>query len=350
MSNNVSLGQSTNIILPIDYMAIKSSIRKGNDLVITLVNGKVFILEDYFVISRKLVTNGTQGAIVQELTVSDEGAIVGVRQYSMEQVEEQFGNKTTELDFQTSDVLLFSTPSFTDYSDTLVFGSTALLGGLYWLSLENDKDGELPSTSYVSSLYDSSGKVIKTLFDTDQDGQFDRSESYSWSGDQLTTVSYDNNNDSVIDMTVSYSYNSDGKISSESVDANNDSVIDSKITYNYENNSLQSISLDIYNTTYIENFTAWTEQRLNNISGIHTIQLNDPAASTQINLDDKVVAKLLNGQESLTILGDTSDTVTLDNFVKAESSSLTGFEQYTAVVDNSTYTAFIDSDVNVILA
>lgn len=347
MSNNVSLGQSTNIILPIDYMAIKSSIRKGNDLVITLVNGKVFILEDYFVISRKLVTNGTQGAIVQELTVSDEGAIVGVRQYAMEQVEEQFGNKTTELDFQTSDVLLFSTPSFTDYSDTLIFGSTALLSGLYWYSIENDKGDALPSTS---SLYDSSGKVIKTLFDTDQNGQFDRSESYSWNGDQLTTVSYDNNNDSVIDMTVSYSYNSDGKISSESVDADNDSVIDSKITYNYENNSLQSISLDIYNTTYIENFTAWTEQRLNNISGIHTIQLNDPAASTQINLDDKVVAKLLNGQESLTILGDTSDTVTLDNFVKAESSSLTGFEQYTAVVDNSTYTAFIDSDVNVILA
>lgn len=334
MANNVALGQSTNVVLPIDYLSIKSSTRKGNDLVVTLVNGEVIILEDYYVKPRKLVSNGTQGAVVQELTVSDEGAITGVRQYSMEQVSEQFGTQTLDLDFQTSDVLLLSEPASTiNYSSVLFFGATALIGGAYWYSMEKDKDDSVVdqqtasrSTSvfydpYTSHVYDSTGKIIKTSFDLDKDGKYDRTESYTWNEDKINTVEYDNNNDN---------------------------VIDSKITYEYNDTDLQSISIETYNN-YIEDFSMWDDARLDTLIGINNIQLSDPNAQTHIILNSQTLSHILDNQDSIIISGDNSDTVTLEQFTKVENSSQTGFEEYSAVIENHTYTAFIDNDVNVIL-
>ena len=107
MSTIIKMGQAKHVALPFKKEAIKASVRKGNDLEITLDGGQVVVLEDFYLEPRTLLTNGTQGNVVEQLTLSPEGAVVGSQQLSAAELDTLLGGKASNLSSQVTDVILF---------------------------------------------------------------------------------------------------------------------------------------------------------------------------------------------------------------------------------------------------
>ena len=64
-SINITANKAASIVLPVKVSAIKSTAKKGNDLVITLQNGQTIVLENYFEKEPALLTNGVNGAEIE---------------------------------------------------------------------------------------------------------------------------------------------------------------------------------------------------------------------------------------------------------------------------------------------
>lgn len=106
--------------------------------------------------------------------------------------------------------------------------------------------------------------------------------------------------------------------------------------------------------TFIQNedFTLWDSERLALFDkSLNRIDLGDTSAKTTITLDSTVLGKIAKTQ--VKIYGDDNDTVNLktaSNFTKLADTKTDGgevYDQYTTVVDNTTYTLLIDSDTTV---
>ena len=111
---------------------------------------------------------------------------------------------------------------------------------------------------------------------------------------------------------------------------------------------------------FSDDITQWSPTQLAKISGVKTIQLSVAAYKTEITLDSATIAKIaptatVSGTTSALIIdGDTTDTVNLEgsDFTKLSTTQAIGtntFNIYTTEVDNTTYTLYIDNDINTIL-
>ncbi len=115
-----------------------------------------------------------------------------------------------------------------------------------------------------------------------------------------------------------------------------------------------------YTVNHQENFTQWSTDRLTRIKGLNQIVLSNMNYQTEITLDQATIGKISpagtvsSTTSTLTISGDTTDTVNLEGsgFTKLTTTHTNGtntFDMYSTTVNNTTYTLFIDNDVNIIL-
>ena len=115
-----------------------------------------------------------------------------------------------------------------------------------------------------------------------------------------------------------------------------------------------------YTVNHQENFTQWSIDRLTRIKGLNQIVLSNTNYQTEITLDQATIGKIAptgtvsSTASALTISGDTTDTVNLEGsgFTKLTTTYTNGtdtFDMYSTTVNNTTYTLFIDNDVNTIL-
>lgn len=327
MSTHMNLANAVNVVLPVDYAAISRTHRDGSDLIITLTDGQVLILDDFFAIQRSLMTNGTQGVAVQELSLSEEGNIIGFRQYTMEQVSNAFGGNSLELDLQTNEVVLLSEP-YSPHSAYTFLGTSLVIVGSHWLAMRNDKSdnvfikAEETNHPTVRYDYDSAGLPLKAYFDSNQDG--------------------------TVESSVSYTRNDQGLITREQVDLNNNGSVESQIDYHYQAGKVGSLNISNRLDGYVEDLTQAHSGRLESWKGIHTIEFSDNVSNTLV-LDGNRLADLLQTQGTLTILGDSSDTVSLKGFTQVASQQA-DYEQYQTTVDSRSYTLLIENELNVVLA
>lgn len=111
-------------------------------------------------------------------------------------------------------------------------------------------------------------------------------------------------------------------------------------------NSSGNISINNYHV----DMTSWsTEQVARFNKGLEFITLSNINTSSQLTLDKTVIAGLVASSNTLRIHGDSTDTVNLNGFTKADTSSRTGFNQYNAEVDGTNYTVFVTDTVETII-
>ncbi|MFA9500661.1 hypothetical protein ACERCG_09600 [Mannheimia sp. E30BD] len=96
--------------------------------------------------------------------------------------------------------------------------------------------------------------------------------------------------------------------------------------------------------------SAWSADQVARFNkGLETVVLSNTLTSSQLTLDKETLANLVSKTNTLRITGDSTDTVNLEGFTKADSSSQAGHNQYTADVDGTTYTVFITDTVDTVL-
>ncbi|MFA9501073.1 hypothetical protein ACERCG_11805 [Mannheimia sp. E30BD] len=149
--------------------------------------------------------------------------------------------------------------------------------------------------------------------------------------------------------TETQSYDDTGTVANVTIDNRNDNIID---VYTYGDPNAR------YGTDRVDNWTNWAESKLNELKGLSEIRLS-ATASTDITLDSETIGKLSptgkvgSVSNTLTIKGDTTDKVNLtDSFTKLDSTSKIGsdtFNMYSTKVDETTYTLYIDNDIQTVI-
>ena len=136
-------------------------------------------------------------------------------------------------------------------------------------------------------------------------------------------------------------------------------LTDTKSTGSIDRLNFGSMSGD-YTVNHQEDFTQWSSERFTQMKGLNLITLSNTRYQTEITLDQAVIGKLspagtvAGKTSSLRIDGDATDTVNLEGngFTKLETTQTIGsntFDMYATTVNNTTYTLFIDNDVNTVL-
>lgn len=314
MSTNIRVGSAKHVILPVQFGAIKNSVRNGANLEIVLSNDQVIVLEDYFNDERNLLVNPSNGALVQELTVSEEGAVTGISALSQGQVTELVGTQAaTTLTSQVSDVLLFTeAPLFggtaSPYATEILVGTAALIGAGIWVADRTKKSADDDNSSTTT---ESSTTTDSTTTDTTNSGSSSSSSTTTSSSYSLS----DNNQDGAYDE------------------------IDLSAT--------QTTTLDLTTDAAITTLVNKT---------LSLITLTGEDTATTLVLDQATIAKLSSG--TITIAGDAKDSVQLVDqtdftqsaetvTAKDESGAEQVYAQYTTTVESDTYTLLIDQDISV---
>lgn len=314
MSTNIRVGSAKHVILPVQFGAIKNSVRNGANLEIVLSNDQVIVLEDYFNDERNLLVNPSNGALVQELTVSEEGAVTGISALSQGQVTELVGTQAaTTLTSQVSDVLLFTeAPLFggtaSPYATEILVGTAALIGAGIWVADRTKKSADDDNSSTIT---ESSTTTDSTTTDTTNSGSSSSSSTTTSSSYSLS----DNNQDGAYDE------------------------IDLSAT--------QTTTLDLTTDAAITTLVNKT---------LSLITLTGEDTATTLVLDQATIAKLSSG--TITIAGDAKDSVQLVDqtdftqsaetvTAKDESGAEQVYAQYTTTVESDTYTLLIDQDISV---
>ena len=96
-STTIPTGKAKHVVLPVKYEAIKSTVRQGDNLVITLHDGQVIVLEGFYLEPRTLLVNGSEGNLVQQLVLSEEGAVVSAETLSAAQLDALLGAQAANL-------------------------------------------------------------------------------------------------------------------------------------------------------------------------------------------------------------------------------------------------------------
>ncbi len=348
MSTNIRVGSAKHVILPVQFGAIKNSVRNGANLEIVLSNDQVIVLEDYFNDERNLLVNPSNGALVQELTVSEEGAVTGISALSQGQVTELVGAQAaTTLTSQVSDVLLFTeAPLFggtaSPYATEILVGTATLIGAGIWVadrtkkSADDDNSSNNAETSTTTDV--NSTAVAHEILTANTSTS---SESVSVVSENVTTTS----TESKLDLTKTSDTTSTEAVSGNVVASNESfqSLSDGTLALS----SAQDSTWDLVSNNA---FTSMFDKTLS------LITLSGEDYATTLVLDQATIAKLSNG--TLTIAGDAKDSVQLVDqtdftqsaetvTAKDESGAEQVYAQYTTTVESDTYTLLIDQDISV---
>ena len=119
---NVKVNGVKIVVLPVSARSFSKTKRVGNNLEITLSNGYVITLEDYFPNKPKLLTN-EKSDNVNEIVITDDGDVSGIVTLTQSEAESLLGNSYPSLSSQNDNILLLS-----DSNDTPV---AALTGRTY---------------------------------------------------------------------------------------------------------------------------------------------------------------------------------------------------------------------------
>ena len=94
-----------------------------------------------------------------------------------------------------------------------------------------------------------------------------------------------------------------------------------------------------------EDMTTWTDERLGKFGeSLENIYMTNNALSS-LKIDAETVAKISDGGVTIYTGNDKNDSLQLEGFVKAETSTKEGFTQYTAEVDSELLNVFVSTDI-----
>ena len=97
-TKTISVGHARQVVLPIDKANIKSTIRQGDALKITLKNGDVLILKDYYTEDeRTLLLNPNHAQGVEQVALDSQGHITGTKVLSSEELAKLAGGSLDAL-------------------------------------------------------------------------------------------------------------------------------------------------------------------------------------------------------------------------------------------------------------
>ena len=99
------------------------------------------------------------------------------------------------------------------------------------------------------------------------------------------------------------------------------------------------------NISVNEDMTTWTDERLAKLGdSLKNIYMTNNAFSS-LKIDAETVAKISDGGVTIYTGRDKNDSLQLEGFVKAETSTKEGFTQYTAEVDSELLNVFVSTDI-----
>ncbi|QLB41499.1 hypothetical protein HV560_00860 [Mannheimia pernigra] len=263
---NINIGQSAKVVLPVKSVAIKRTVRVGNNLEVYLSNGSVITLENYFPNKPTLLTNEGNNKVA-EFTISDDGIIVGIKELSADEAASMLSNAYSSLSTQPNDVLLLSANdasantantavSGKSYTMEVIGASAGLLAGMFILSdkgskstpakanktddskttterVDSDNNGTLDTE--VITNRDASGQITKEIRKTDANnsGKIEKivTTQKNNDGSKTVTVEESTKDNGVFDKSVETTTDKNGnKKTVESRDTNNDGKKDNIIT------------------------------------------------------------------------------------------------------------------------
>lgn len=343
MSTTIRVGHAKHVILPVQFGAIKNSVRNGANLEIVLSNDQVLVLEGYFDDERNLLINPSNGALVQELTVSEEGAVTGISALSQGQVTELVGTQAaTTLTSQVSDVLLFTeAPLFggtaSPYATEILVGTAALIGAGIWVADRTKKSADDDNSS--------NNAEASTTTDVNSTGVMKIASASSESENVVLEGIATTSTESKLDLTKTSDTTSTEAVSGNVVASNESfqSLSDGTLDLS----SAQDSTWDLVSNNA---FTSMFDKTLS------LITLSSEDYATTLTLDQATLAKLSSG--TITIAGDAKDSVQLVDqtdftqsaetvTAKDESGAEQVYAQYTTTVESDTYTLLIDQDISV---
>ncbi|MEG9486984.1 Ig-like domain-containing protein, partial [Mannheimia indoligenes] len=241
----------------------------------------------------------------------------------------------------------------------------------YWVD-KKPLNGQPDSNEYHETIssYDEYGRPL--VYHISGSSNYDLIVGYG-SGEYRTSQHFDYNRNGIIDNSETVEYLEYDKIWSSSkskitvANAQGETIVIADIEYNNNGNAVHYYRDDKADGTinrfafgnssgaisvnnYHVDMSSWsTEQVARFNKGLEVITLSNTDTSSQLTLDKTTVAGLVASSNTLRIDGDSTDTVNLNDFTKADTSSRTGFNQYTADVDGTTYTVFITNTVDTVL-
>ena len=207
----------------------------------------------------------------------------------------------------------------------------------------------------AKSTFNSDGLVERTTTDEGNDGTIDTVTTYEYDKTWKVAIKQTNytGDESSIESIVTKDLGSTGKVIRIYTDLLGDGTINSLDYGSTTTNSTVGANLN-------DDFTALSTTDLAKLKGLSEITLSSSAYKTEITLDSATIAKIAptgtvaGKTSSLIINGDATDTVNLEggDFTKLTTTHTTGtntFDMYNTTVNDTTYTLFIDNDVNTIL-
>lgn len=241
----------------------------------------------------------------------------------------------------------------------------------YWID-KKPLNGQPDSNEYHETIssYDEYGRPL--VYHISGSSNYDLIVGYG-SGEYRTSQHFDHNRNGIIDNSETVEYLGYDNIWSSLIskitvfNAQGEKTVIADIEFNDNGNAVHYYRDDNADGTinqfafgnsagtisvnnYHVDMSSWsTEQVARFNKGLEVITLSDTDTSSQLTLDKTTVAGLVSSSNTLRIDGDSTDTVNLNGFTKADTSSHTGFNQYTADVDGTTYTVFITNTVDTIL-
>lgn len=112
----------------------------------------------------------------------------------------------------------------------------------------------------ITYTYDEQGNLISESYDYDYNGVADRIDAYTYNEQgNLSTKNIDSDTDGVADETITYTYDEQDNLITESIDSNADGIADQIMTYAYDNRgNLISESIDFDTDRIANQITTYT--------------------------------------------------------------------------------------------
>ena len=227
--------------------------------------------------------------------------------------------------------------------------SISTFNALGQVVIREDYRGDGTLSAYNMFSYDSNGYQYRRETDYDFDKQISSAK------DRIVIVSYDKGMGYSIKETVFDGTNK--LLYSDSIERNAAGNILRSYRDTLDDGTIEWMEFGIwggqYTIAHTEDFTTWSNEQLNRLNGMPTITLSNSSASTNIILDKSVIARIDPASNTLTVRGDSTDSVNLktqSDFTKLDTTKVVSgqtYDQYTTQVDGEIYTLLIDNDIAV---